>query len=291
MPYSHYGNIGDIWKHLPLCEFLKTEKPSQYIETNSASPIYSITQDPKIEYGVYTYIERVDRFKILKNAVYTKLIRKVNHNKESLQRYLGSPGLVMTYLKELPESYIFFDIEKEPLNKILKFATKKNLQGKVEIYQQDSIIGSLKLLPQLNDRAFIHFDPYYAFEKGDDDISYFDVFLEASMRGLKCMLWYCFFTQNEREEIYSKIRSSLKEKALKGNGIDIEGTEISLEIIKKDTIPINPGVLGCGILISNLSKKSHRIMELYSKELVKLYVGSTVFGEYPGDLVRNRLSL
>lgn len=36
MPYSHYGEIGDVWKHLPLCFFLTEEKPTVYVESNSA---------------------------------------------------------------------------------------------------------------------------------------------------------------------------------------------------------------------------------------------------------------
>lgn len=27
MPYKHAGEIGDIWKHLPICDILNIEKP------------------------------------------------------------------------------------------------------------------------------------------------------------------------------------------------------------------------------------------------------------------------
>lgn len=150
-------------------------------------------------------------------------------------------------------------------------------------------MGSYHLLSQLDDTAFIHFDPYYAFEKGKDGMSYFDVFLEASKRGIKCMLWYCYFTLKEKREIYSEITKEIEERDINPHKRRIRGSEVHLELIEEDTIPINPGMLGCGILISNLSKKSYQIMELYSTELVKLYSGSTVFGRYPGDLMEEKL--
>ncbi|BAY49592.1 hypothetical protein SAMD00079811_72210 [Scytonema sp. HK-05] len=36
MSYKHFGRMGDIWNHIPLCEFLAIEQPSSYIEKNSA---------------------------------------------------------------------------------------------------------------------------------------------------------------------------------------------------------------------------------------------------------------
>jgi hypothetical protein len=40
MPYNHAGEIGDIWKHLPICDILAIEKPRRYVETNSATRTY-----------------------------------------------------------------------------------------------------------------------------------------------------------------------------------------------------------------------------------------------------------
>ena len=37
MRYIHSGKLGDIWKHLPLCDILLTEQPKRYLETNSAA--------------------------------------------------------------------------------------------------------------------------------------------------------------------------------------------------------------------------------------------------------------
>ncbi len=289
--YKHYGNIGDIWKHLPLCAFLKHEKPLTYIETNSASPIYTLTKDPQKEYGIFTYMNRVTRSKILNNSLYTNMIKNINENGTQVQTYLGSPGLAMIYLRDKVEQYIFFDIEREPLNHIEVFANRKGIGNHVNLIQQDSIIGSYELIPQLKNSAFIHFDPYYAFEKGRDELSYYDVFLEGSKLGIKCMLWYGFFTLKEREKIHSEISCGVEERDIDLQKYKLEGSEIYLKIIEKDTIPVNPGVLGCGILISNLSKKSRDLMRNYAAELVEIYHGTTLFGDFQGDLIQAELNL
>lgn len=37
MPYRHAGEIGDVWKCLPVCEALCVERPRRHFETNAAS--------------------------------------------------------------------------------------------------------------------------------------------------------------------------------------------------------------------------------------------------------------
>ena len=49
MPYNHAGEIGDIWKHLPICDILTIEKPRRYIETNSAFPFYILPQKSQLD--------------------------------------------------------------------------------------------------------------------------------------------------------------------------------------------------------------------------------------------------
>ncbi len=58
MGYSYFGQIGDIWKHLPLCNFLYNESPRKYIESNSGFAQYQLTNTPEQQYGVYTFYRR-----------------------------------------------------------------------------------------------------------------------------------------------------------------------------------------------------------------------------------------
>ena len=52
MPYKHAGEIGDICKHLALCDILANKKPLRYFETNSAYSGYKLAENPKTKYGI-----------------------------------------------------------------------------------------------------------------------------------------------------------------------------------------------------------------------------------------------
>ena len=163
MSYIHYARIGDIWKHLPLCTFLANEKPRFYIETNSAYPKYSLSHSPERDYGIYTFLDNVNKSKLLLNSEYHHLLNHINGNE--IKTYLGSPGLALNILKENPEKYIFCDIEKKALKNIQEYAAELNLKGKIEIYKNDSLKTIYPLLNKFSSLDFIHIDPYLIFEK------------------------------------------------------------------------------------------------------------------------------
>ena len=119
MPYNHAGEIGDVWKHLPLCEILKIEKPIKYHESNSAYSGYTITANPKTEYGVLKPLGlNNDEFM---NSEYYKVLKK---NGIDNLRYTGSPGLAMEILSD-GARYFFHDIEREALDDVEAFAKRK----------------------------------------------------------------------------------------------------------------------------------------------------------------------
>ena len=66
-----YGNLHAFrkagrFKHLIFCEVLQNEKPSVYVETNSASAIYRMEHTPEQQYGIYHFLENADREEVLK---------------------------------------------------------------------------------------------------------------------------------------------------------------------------------------------------------------------------------
>jgi integrase len=72
MSYRHFGRIGDIWKHIPLCEFLAIEQPTSYIETNSAFPEYQLTGTFEQQYGVLDVEKNIKKSQIIQQSVYWK---------------------------------------------------------------------------------------------------------------------------------------------------------------------------------------------------------------------------
>jgi 23S rRNA A2030 N6-methylase RlmJ len=80
MANVHYGNIGDIWKHLPLAEILAIEAPNTYWESHAGSSHYALTHSPEREYGIFYFARAANQSKLLSHAVYTQLLKGYERN-------------------------------------------------------------------------------------------------------------------------------------------------------------------------------------------------------------------
>ncbi len=278
--YWHFGRIGDIWKHLPLCAVVANEDIQTYVETNSAYFDYELEHSLEQKYGIGFFIEKAKKYPELSVSEYYKLIKPFfDRNK-----YLGSCGQVVHLLKDQPDKYIFFDLDKNALSSIEKSVVKLGLSHKVKTVQKDSVTGLINLIPMLNNQSFVHIDPYVIYQKNEDGHSYLDGFFEAVKKGIKCFLWYGFDTLNEKRKINAYIVSGIKQT--EPNTISCD--ELILNEIQDNTVSINPGVLGCGILTGNLSEKSIDIITRYANLLVDVYKDST-FNGVSGELYYDKI--
>lgn len=275
--YTHFGKQADVFKHLVLCEILQTEKPQVYVETNSASAIYHMSHTVEQQYGIYHFLKKANKEKFLRNSIYYKL--------ESIEmekgNYLGSPALAMNILEKRASQYIFFDIEKDALENIELYAGQIELKTHIQTYHADSLEGVIKLLPTLPKSSFLHIDPYEIDKKGISGISYLDILIKATQAGIKCLLWYGFMTEDDKMHINQYIINRLKEKDIK----EYTCIELIMNSIRKDTIICNPGILGSGILATNLSQESKNKILDFSSVLVKTYI-FTRYKNYDGSLYR-----
>lgn len=108
--YTHFAKQPDVLKHLILCEVLRNEAPQVYVETNSACAIYSMTQTPEQQYGIYHFLEKADDDKSLKDSIYYQL----ESTEMAKGNYLGSPALAMNVLgKQAKNGSSSSDLENE----------------------------------------------------------------------------------------------------------------------------------------------------------------------------------
>ncbi|MGD8777510.1 MAG: hypothetical protein PVH88_00935 [Ignavibacteria bacterium] len=282
MPYTHFGKQADVWKHLALCEVITNEKPQVYIETNSANSDYSLDNTPEQQYGIYNFIDKASNYERLYKSKYFDL-ESVALTKN---KYLGSPGLAMSLLGKSFGQFIFFDIETAPLINITEFANRNDLSNNIKTINQDSVIGVMDLLQTLPNSTLIHIDPYYIDKPSTNGYNYLDLFAKASEQGLMCFLWYGFNTLNDKKQINDFIVSRLVNCAID----NLSCVELIMEIIQNDSIPCNPGVLGSGLLTSNLSNDSLSAIMNFSELLVDLYKG-TKYNDFKGDLCQEIIKI
>jgi len=263
MSYTHFGKQADVWKHLALSEIIYIEQPDIYIETNSAYADYILDDTPERQYGIYTFMDKAKSDSVLSESVYYQIESKAF----AYNKYIGSPGLALNILKDKAEKFIFFDLEKEALNNIADYAESLDISGDIQTLNRDSITGGLEIIPDLASQKTVlfHIDPYEIDKPNKDGYNYLDLFIEAASSGFKCFLWYGFNTLDEKIITNDFILSGIN------NTKNISCIELIMEIIEKDTVPCNPGILGSGILTANLSENSISVLSEYATLLVNAY--------------------
>lgn len=273
--YTHFAKQPDVLKHLILCEVLKNETPQVYVETNSACAIYPMTQTPEQQYGIYHFLEKADEVPSLKDSIYYQQ----ESGEMAKGNYLGSPALAMNVLGKQAKRFVFFDLEKSALENVGTYAKQIGLSVSVEIHHADSSRGTIELLPSLPASSFIHIDPYEIDKKGDSGVTYLDVLIQATQLGMKCLLWYGFMTGDDKAFLDNYITSNLEKAGIK----DYTGVELIMNSIRKDSVLCNPGILGSGILATNVSQTSKDIILDYSSQLVDIYKDAK-YKDYDGSL-------
>jgi 23S rRNA (adenine2030-N6)-methyltransferase len=284
MPYTHYGEIGDIWKHVPLCSFLAAERPLHYVETNAAFPEYPLDRTERRNYGIFHLLQETAerRYEQLDDSPYMRIAKSICSRE--VPTYFGSPGLAMELLQERAD-YLFYDIEEEPLAAINEFSERKGLKERVRTKLGDSIEGLWVQVERMDKDTFLHIDPYRIFETTTNGRCYFDLFAKAMRRGIKTMLWYGYETIDERRDLHERIRSGLT-----GVGGNVSGIDFRIESIGISVPGVNPGVPGCGILIANLSPASESLFETLAKRVEAAY-RHAIYMNQPASLIAGNWSL
>ena len=70
---------------------------------------------------------------------------------------------------------------------------------------------------------------------------------------------------------------------------DYTCSELIMNAIKKDTVVCNPGILGSGILATNLFQKSNAVIQDYSKKLVEIYKNAQ-YKKFNGSLYNDTIN-
>jgi 23S rRNA (adenine2030-N6)-methyltransferase len=281
MEYRHFGAIGDILKHLMLCQFLQIEKPQIYCESNSAAALYDMDYGFNKQYGILHFFNNSNKFPDLNNSEYIRLLRIINGNK--ITKYLGSPGLAMTILGNTCLEYFFSDIDEDSLQNINTFYKKQSMSSPITLNKGDGIKGVLDFLNNKDknecDKIFVHLDPYNPIENERGRKTAVELFTELVNSGIKVMLWFGIETLKNRE-MAIKVFKEMQLKTYK----PIYTGETILDIISESEAPINPGILGCGILVANLSKNSIECLSKYGRIIEEIYKDAIIDGKYKGSL-------
>jgi 23S rRNA (adenine2030-N6)-methyltransferase len=281
MEYRHFGAIGDILKHLMLCQFLEIEKPRIYCESNSAGALYELDTGFNKQYGIFHFYDTASRIPELYGSKYLTALRIVNG--DNLRWYLGSPGLAMSILGNSCLKYFFCDVDEESLMNVKAFAGRQLITSEVILQKNDGIGGVAKMISEeikidLKD-IFVHLDPYNPVENEFGRKTAVQLFPELVNKGIKVMLWFGLETLKQRDAaraIFRRMQTDTNKP--------IYIAEANLNIMSDSTARINPGILGCGIITGNLGENSIEYMKTYGPLIEKAYENTLIDGKYDGGL-------
>lgn len=279
MSYEHYAKFADVWKHLLLCTALDLERPSRYIESNSAYAQYLLSSTPEQLHGIFWFLEHARSIDVLSQSLYYQLELEWNR-KSGGPFYLGSPGLAIRILASQRTSFIFFDLEQAALQSIEEFAFAQTPPIAVDLRRQDSLLGVREVLSEASAEDFLFTDPYDPFTPNGAGDDYFQLFLEAKEMGAKGMLWYGFDSTPQRQQIDEMISSRVEQK----RGAPILDAVTNLKSIHNAEKLNNPGVFGCGMAYANLSKESEKTIEEIAEVFPRIYQAAKIYKDQSGEL-------
>lgn len=274
MKNRHFGRIGDIWKHLPLAEILRVEKPFSYWESHAGSALYTLTHSLERDYGVFYFIEHTTESPTLEASVYKHILNTYQQNGQ-LSSYPGSPLIALKLLHENKSKFLFCDIDNESLKNIQEVADVEGASKVVEVIHADGIHTlaekAAKLSVQDASNTFVHIDPFRPFTRSANGLHSIDLFSQLSQQGLKVLYWYGYDSYQYRDTLINEIKFSLTKYKVSLIETQIWCGDVSLAAIDDPIFDEHPGVLGCGIVASNLSEVSVENCQQLGKELVAIY--------------------
>ena len=92
----HFGELGDVWKHLPLAEILRLNRPRHYWETHAGSASYPLTETAARRHGVFRVLEHAAGDPELQGCAYLQILQDLP------DIYPGSPLLLTKSRKVVP---------------------------------------------------------------------------------------------------------------------------------------------------------------------------------------------
>jgi 23S rRNA A2030 N6-methylase RlmJ len=288
MANSHYGNIGDVWKHLPLAEILAIESPCRYWESHAGSSHYKLSPSPEREYGIIYFARAASQSELLTHAVYPQLLKGYEHNGQ-LRLFPGSPLVAMTILQPHHTAFLFCDIDQESLSTITEDRARMGLpQDAVQVVCGDGVGTLTHLLasldaPQMN-TTFAHLDPYLPLAANAEGITSVDLFCEMSQRGGKAMLWYGFDSKDEQEHFHQHLQQAFQVHTFHPTSDQLWCGEITLNALHTPASRFHPGVMGCGMLLSNVSRTSQTACTHLGKALEVVYAQAVLPNRQSGAL-------
>lgn len=188
MANSHFGNLGDVWKHLVLAEVLEREPPRWYAETHAGSAAYLLNRDPQREFGIWRFLAAAPRSAELARSRYYAIAGSCAS--ASPATYPGSPLLAMTILGN-SSSYLLCDLDPGSVADLRSWSRQLGLRN-CEVAGADGMAAVTAYLARREGGGdgLVHVDPFEPDAAGPGGESALECAAGVADSGSALLFWY-----------------------------------------------------------------------------------------------------
>ncbi|MCB9838259.1 MAG: hypothetical protein H6813_02880 [Phycisphaeraceae bacterium] len=273
MANHHFGEIGDVWKHLPLLEVASIEAPRAYWESHSGSAAYTWVDSEARRFGASRFLEVAGSGSELGGTAYAEALRA--SMEQGTPVYPGSPRLMLGALSESNARFVFCDIDGASLASIEMESERLGVPGdRVACVGSDGNRALLELCGAIGDDgvrgALAMLDPFSLEAVGEGGVSSLDALHALSHAGARVLLWWCATTPDERDS-----RLMLIERAIECGPEVSACTHLMTVGDDKDSRAAARrfGVWACAVTLVNMSGASRRKVAALGAALARGYSG------------------
>ncbi|MBI5722713.1 MAG: hypothetical protein HZA50_02055 [Planctomycetes bacterium] len=298
MANRHFGEIGDVWKHLALAEILAIEQPQQYRESHAGSSEYVLTHSSARDYGVFHFLANCKRSPILSRCHYRRCLAALDDPAGDCN-YPGSPYIALSVLGNVCSKFLFCGTDGESLRTIESRAVAMGFSKSDVIARQEDGIAALtnEIFPKSENAAalktFVHLDPYDPFLENNDGLSCSQLFCRLGSEGHGVMFWYGFESPKAHVTFWSGMKNAISAGMNQIITGSIWAVEVSPYAISTGIYDDSGSYIGCGVLCCNLADKTFGVCRNLAMALGEIYENAVLPDGRPGKLqvdVREKIS-
>ena len=264
MANHHFGEIGDIWKHLVLGDVLDRVRPARYWETHAGSGTYELDRSWEREFGVFTLLREAPRAPAINASRFLGLVRTLPPRDDGAPRYPGSPRLAMEVLGDAA-TYLLCDLDPASVVDLTRTARELDFHDLMLVERADGLAtiwaAAQGLAPEDATETFVLLDPFDETERSIDDMDSLDLFTRLVAGGFPTVLWHGYDDLGDRDSV--RIRSVVE-------GVGTQTLDIETGFLRAETT-LHPGVGGCAMFLANVPADVVDHVERLGRQLEACY--------------------
>jgi 23S rRNA A2030 N6-methylase RlmJ len=275
MANQHFGNIGDVWKHVVLAEVLEREPPAWYAETHAGSGAYAVVHSGGREYGFVHFLEVAPRFPVLARSRYRAVAASYLEGEPAL--YPGSALLAMTLLGDTA-SYLLCDLDRVSVTDLRRWSRELGLH-RCEIAEADGMAVVAARLDSDTDRpGLVHIDPFDRHARAPGGYSALELAARVADSGTGLVYWYGYEQHGAQGEAHKQL-AALTTAPLWCGEVTVTGANDSLAELDHSAT-----LCTVGVILANVREGTAGACAALGNALSDAYADAVLPDGAPGSL-------